>query len=507
MGLDTTLGIANGGLSAISTALNLISQNIANASTPNYALETITTQSLDAGGDPIGVLAGNAQLASDPALQQQVSLASGQSAAASVTSQALSGIEPALGTVADGDDLGSLLANLQSGFSTLLNDPSSQPSQDAVVNDATTLAQGINALSSAYAQARQASQDALVGEVNQLNTALGQVGALSNQIVALQSQGIGTADLENQRNAVTATISQLVNAHFVETPNGDLQVITAGGAQLPTRTPDPLSISGANVGPGVYYPGGSLPGITLDGADITKQLTGGQIAANVTLRDTTLPTYQGELDEFSNTLASRFDAQGLTLFTTPQGTLPASGGSPVQANTLGFSGTIEVNPAVTADPALVRDGTRSVVAGEPGGGSPFTPNPQGLAGFSDLINRVLTYALGPDSQASTTQPAAATSGLGASGTLLAPFSSPATLADFATAITGSQAADSAQAGTTSTDTQAVQTALQNRLTGETGVSIDTELSQVIALQNAYSANAKIIATVQELFTDILAAVQ
>ncbi len=39
---------------------------------------------------------------------------------------------------------------------------------------------------------------------------------------------------------------------------------------------------------------------------MTTQLTGGQLGANLTLRDTTLPTYQAELDEFSQNLASRF---------------------------------------------------------------------------------------------------------------------------------------------------------------------------------------------------------
>ena len=52
----------------------------------------------------------------------------------------------------------------------------------------------------------------------------------------------------------------------------------------------------------------------LGGVDVTGQLQGGQIGANITLRDSTLPTFQGELDEFSQNLASRFSAQGLTLF-------------------------------------------------------------------------------------------------------------------------------------------------------------------------------------------------
>jgi flagellar hook-associated protein 1 FlgK len=507
VGLDSALGIANGGLNSISAALALISQNVANGSTPAYAVEVSNPQSVDAGGEPSGVNIGVATLATDEALQVQVNSANAQSAGASVTSAALANIEPALGTVANGDDLGSYLAALQNSFSSLLNDPSSQPDQDAVVNAAATLAQGINTLSETYNQTRQSAQNDLVTEVGQLNDALGQVGLLNNQIVALQAQGQSTADLQNQRNAVTATISQLVDARFVEQPNGALTVLTSGGAQLPTDTPDPLSIASATTGPSVFYPGGGLPGIELDGSDVTAQFYGGQIGANVTLRDSTIPTYQGELDEFSHTLASRFDAQGLTLFTDPSGVLPQSTTTPAQSGYVGFASTIEVNPLVTATPSLVRDGTRSVLAGDPGGGAPFTPNPDGLAGFTGLIDNVLTYTFGDESQAGETQPAPATTGLGPSGTLAAPFAAPAALSDFATALTGSQAEDSANATTDSTDTAAVQTALQNKLTAQTGVSLDTEMSDMIALQNAYAANAKIISGVQSLLADVFAAVQ
>jgi len=507
IGLDSALTIANGGLNSISAALALISQNVANGSTPAYATELSNPQSVDAGGEPSGVNIGVSTLASNEALQNQLNAANAESSGASVTSAALANLEPALGTVANGDDLGSYLTALQNSFSNLLNDPSSQPEQDAVVTAAQTLAQGINSLSETYNQTRQAAQNALVTEVGQLNDALGQVGVLNNQIVALQAQGQSTADLENQRNAVTATISQLVDARFVEQSNGALTVLTSGGAQLPTDTPDPLSIASATTGPSVYYPDGGLPGIELDGTDVTSQFYGGQIGANVTLRDSTIPTYQGELDEFSHTLASRFDAQGLTLFTDPSGDLPESTTTPTQSGYVGFASTIEVNPLVTATPSLVRDGTRSVLAGDAGGGAPFTPNPDGLAGFTGLIDNVLTYTFGADSQAGETQPTPATTGLGPDGTLSAPFAAPAALSDFATALTGSQAEDSGNATTESTDTAAVQTALQNKLTAQTGVSLDTEMSELIALQNAYAANAKIVSGVQSLLADVLAAVQ
>ena len=413
MSLDAALGIANGGLSVISQGFGVISNNVANANTTGYATEQTTQTDLDAGGLGIGVGGGPTQLAQDAALAAQVAAQSATAGGAAVTDSALSALQPALGTVGAGNDLGSLLGNVQTSFSALLNDPGNQSQQGAVVDAAGQLTGQINAMAGAYGQARQAAQDALVTDVGTLNTALAKIGALSNQIILLQSEGKSTADLENQRNLQTSTIASLVAARFVTQPNGDMQIFTDGGVQLPTRGDAPLSIAAAQTSPTLYYPGGGLPGIMLNGIDCTSALGGGAIGAQLTLRDTTLPAYTGELDEFSQNLASRFDAQGLTLFTDPQGNVPAAGGTPAQANYLGFSSSITVNPAVVATPSLVRDGTQAV-AGSPTGASAFTPNPNNDAGFSTMIQRMLDYALGTQVQPGVPQTPGLTSGLGAS---------------------------------------------------------------------------------------------
>ncbi len=241
-----------------------------------------------------------------------------------------------------------------------------------------------------------------------------------------------------------------------------------------------------------------------DGADVTGQLTGGQLGANITLRDTTLPTYQAELDEFSQNLASRFSTQGLTLFSDPTGNVPAGGGSPVQSGYVGFASEIQVNPAVQASPSLVRDGTNASTPPA----AVFTPNPAGgPAGFSTLIDNVLTYTLGADAADGVPQPPSNTTGLGPSGTLNAPYATPATLGDEATNLVASQAQDSANTTSQLSTEQAVQTTLNNTLSTSTGVNMDTEMSLMIQLQNAYGANAKVIATVQSMWTQLIGAVQ
>jgi flagellar hook-associated protein 1 len=170
---------------------------------------------------------------------------------------------------------------------------------------------------------------------------------------------------------------------------------------------------------------------------------------------------------------------------------------------LGFASTIQVNPAVKVQPSLVRDGTHSV-AGSATGASAFTPNPSGgPAGFGTLISRVLDYALGSEAQSGVAQPTSATTGLGPNGTLSAPYAAPATLADMAASLVGAQGQESAGVTQQLATEQGVQSALQAKISAQSSVSMDTEMSSMVALQNAYGANAKIIASAQTMWNQLL----
>ena len=507
MSLSTALSIATGGLANIERQLALVSQNVANASTPGYSTEVGTQQAVTAAGVGMGVRTGPTVRLGDAALQAQTRMQAGAVADLTTRQTALQALDVVQGTPGQGNDLPSLLGVVGNQFSTLLNQPDNQTAQSAVVGAASTLASGINALSNAYTAQRNAAQGNLVTEVASANRTLSQIGTLSDQIVSLRSEGQSTADLENQRDAAVNTLSELLNTKTLASTNGDLSVLTSSGLLLPTRgTPGPFSIANAYAAPGASYAGGTLPGVMLNGRDVTRQVLGGQLGANIALRDTTLPTYQAELDEFSQSLASRFAAQGLTLFTDPSGAVPSVSAPPVQGAYVGFAGTIQVNPTVTADPSLVRDGTQAV-AGSASGASAFTPNPAGgPAGFSTLIARVLNFALGPNAQTGVPQPAPNLTGLGPAGTLSAPFGAPQALSDFANSLVGSQAQDSAIVSSRLQTENAVQTSLTGKLTAETGVNMDHEMASVVALQKAYGINARVISVAQAMWTQLLNAV-
>src|ERR1700733_8368175 len=348
MGLSAALSISTNGLANVTGQLSLVSHNVANADTPGYVTEVGTQQSLNAGGVGYGVVSGPVTRNLDTALQAQAFQQNSTVAGLLTTQTALQAIDQVQGVPGHGGDLASQLGALQDSLSALLNSPGDQTQQDAVVSSAATLATTINGLSNAYTTQRQTAQNAIVSEVGTINATLGTIGQLSNQIVSLRSSGKSTADLENQRDQAVQQLGQLVTVSTLVQPSGDMLITTAGGAALPIRgVADPLSTSSANVLPGTYYPAGGIPAITLDGSDVTSQLSGGQLGANITLRDTTLPTYQAELDEFSQNLASRFSTQGLTLFADPTGAVPAPSLPPaaVQSTYVGFAATIGVNPA------------------------------------------------------------------------------------------------------------------------------------------------------------------
>jgi flagellar hook-associated protein 1 len=505
MSLNAALSIADSGLANINQQLALLSQNVANASTPSYAVETLGQQSLTAAGEPMGVLTGVATANIDSALQASVFAQNSAASALQTTTNALSSIDAVMGTPGSGTDLASLVTNLEDAFSTLSADPSSPTEQQAVVQSASTLASSINALSDTYTTARQNAENSIVSEVGTINSTLSAIGTLNGQIVAAKQQGQSTADLQNQLTAQEQTLSGLIGVNFLPQSDGSVLVFTTSGLELPTNTPNALSVSPADIGASATYPG-SIPPITLAGLDVTDQLTGGSLGANITLRDQTLPDYQAGLDEFSQNLATRFAAQGLTLFTNGSGNVPSGGGTPVQSTYVGFASEIEVNPAVAADPSLVQDGTNAI-AGSANGASAFTPNPSsGPAGFTTLITRILDYTFGADVQEGVAQPAVNTTGLGPLGNLSLPFAAPDTPTGFAAALVGQEAEDSSNASTALSTTQATQSALADQLSATSGVSIDQQMSQMVALQNSYGANARIIAAVQAMWADLLAAV-
>ncbi len=205
MSLDGALSIARASLANINAQLSLVSNNVANANTPDYTRETANQQSMVAGTQPMGVRTEAATRAIDLALQQSAFQQDTVVSGLTTTTTSLQTIDAVQGSPGQANDLGSLLGQVQAAFSILLGDPSSAPQQSAVLSAAGNLTAGINRLSDSYTRQRQAAETDIVAAVDSVNTTLGQIGSLSNKIVAARIANQSTADLENQARSRRCT--------------------------------------------------------------------------------------------------------------------------------------------------------------------------------------------------------------------------------------------------------------------------------------------------------------
>ena len=167
----------------------------------------------------------------------------------------------------------------------------------------------------------------------------------------------------------------------------------------------------------------------------------------------------------------------LQLFT--DGTQPITGAVTASGSqTTGLAGNIEVNPAIVTSPSSLVDYAANTTAGD-------ATRPNFM--LNQMTAATLTYS-----------PA---TGLGSAE---APYGG--TLSQYMGAVISqqSQAANAATNLQQGQDT--VLTALQQRFNDQSGVNIDTEMSNLIALQNAYGANARVMSTVQQMMTALMQAV-
>lgn len=144
---------------------------------------------------------------------------------------------------------------------------------------------------------------------------------------------------------------------------------------------------------------------------------------------------------------------------------------------VGLAGRISVNTTLASDPS------RLIVYNT----SPLTPS--GDTTRSDFILSQLTtgnYSYSPST------------GLGSTGT---PFKG--TLLNYVQQFTTIQGQQASAAQQLSDGQNVVLSTLQNKLNQNSGVNIDDEMAHLLALQNAYSANARVMSAVNSMFTSLL----
>ena len=543
--LNAILIAANSGLRASQVGLDVVSRNVANASTPGYTRKTVPLENRVVGGEGQGVFTGEIERSVNVGLMREVRRGMSIGEALRAKEDFLGRLELAFGAPGDETSISSQVARLGDAFRALSAQPDSATSQQTVLSRADALARSANALSDTIQNLRLEADQTIGTAVDGINTMLGQIDELNRQIVQATGLQQTSADLEDKRDGLLDKLSKELDINYFQRDNGEVWILTGAGRFLLDSSPHTLSFNGVSaINPSMTYAGGTLAGVQLDGVDITTELSGGRLKGLLDVRDDVMADAQTQLDELTARIAQNFALSDLDLFDYASTETVVTGRTATALATAG-STTFTVSSAAGLGLGMqfrfANHSTTYTVTGIAGTTITLTPaagtgtglsvdvpaatavifaDPPGVAsvGYSKVMDvnptveaqpwrlRDGTSAAAPGTIANdNTIPRAiidmfeeaqaftASAGLGAS----------LTIGGYANALISFQSGLRGSAKDSLGAQDALNTQLQNRFASDSGVNVDAELALMIEIQNAYAASAKVINATREMFDELL----
>lgn len=289
------LTTALSGLMASQRSLDTTGHNIANVNTVGYSRQRVEFST-----NP-------AQFTGDGYIGQGVNVASvSRSYDQFITNQLTSSTSAfsetdTLSTLASQVD--NITANETTGLSPALksffnavngvaNDPTSIPAREVMISAAGSLTQQFNGLSSQFEDLRKQTNNQMQTSVDDINSYAKTIATLNGQIVtgsSRTSDGQLPNDLLDQRDALVNKIAEKISVSTIQQPDGSISVFIGQGQSLV------LGVKAASLSLEASSTDSSRQNILIDGQDISKQISGGELSGALEFRDTVLDPAQQQL--------------------------------------------------------------------------------------------------------------------------------------------------------------------------------------------------------------------
>jgi flagellar hook-associated protein 1 FlgK len=343
-------------LSALLTntgALRVVSNNISNVNTPDYARRQVDLQTVNAGGQVAGVEIGDIKRVVDQFLQQESLSATSSSSLYDAQSTTYDQISALLGSPGDGTALTSKLSNIFAALGQAALSPSTPSSQNNVVGSMRSLANTVSSLSSSLSSLSSQIDNQLVTAVGTVNSLIKQIYDLNMQIKSATAQGQTDTSYLDQRDSAIRALSQQIDVRTTTQPDGTLQVTTQDGVGLVSTTYAQLSYAPAtsNVSQAIQVqetdPRTQAPIGTARSLD--QHLSGGSIKGLIDMRDGTIADLKNELGAFAQGVALSFNQVHNTnsAFPPPQ-SLSGHQTGLLSTDSLNFSGKTTITTTDTS---------------------------------------------------------------------------------------------------------------------------------------------------------------
>jgi flagellar hook-associated protein 1 FlgK len=483
MSITSALGSALSGLSATSRQAEILSSNVANATTPGYARREVGLRAAVLAGTGQGVSVTGVTRDVDRHLLGERRLAQAGGGDRDLRAAFLQRVEQSLGTP---DSPGSLAARV-AAFDTALLEAAARPdSQPRLLNVATSagfLVQGLAAATDEIQSARAAADRQIAEDVGRLNATLQQLHELNVELRSFTGSGRDVSALLDERQRLVDTISAIVPVREIPREQNQIALFTTGGAPLLEGSPSVFGFSATHtITAEMTQALGGLSGITINGrayetAGSASPILGGRLGALFAVRDELSVAAQGKLDALARDLVERFADPALDPSRAPgdPGLFTDAGAAFLPIVEIGLAGRLRLNAA--ADPGQggalfrLRDGLGAAVEGPPGSGAL-------LGALHAALN-----AARPLASSGFTQGTRSLAALAADVTT-----------DAATLRLSAQSEQSFAA--------AKLTALTD-LEAQNGIDTDQEMQALLVIEKNYAANARVIQTVNDMIDTLI----
>ena len=434
--MSNVFGIDVSALQAFQQAIEVTSNNVANASTPGYDVQSVNLASAapqDSGSIAIGagvVVSGVGRAYSQAAANQLNSSQSSLSqlnALQNYTSQ----IDNLFGTTAGG--LSTALQTYYSGWSAVADNPTSTAARQALVGDASALAQNLNTTSTQLNSLNTDVNARITSDVLQVNSVSTQIAKLNTQIAASTGSGQAPNTLLDQRDQLVSSLSQVVGVTTTSNSDGSINVYVGNGTPLVLDS----NTYALTTVPGQFNASQlEIASSTSNGNSISSSITSGDLGGLLSARTQAINPALNQLGQIATAIAQSANTQqasGLDLngqFGSALFSIGAAVATSSSANTDGTTASVTISNvgALTSDNYLLsyQAGAYSLTDQTTGAnvalsGAGTVASPLTAAGLSIVLSQTPAsgdqFLIQPTAQAAATLRAALTnpSGIAAAG--------------------------------------------------------------------------------------------
>ena len=235
--MSDVFGISVSALQAFQQAINVVSNNVANASTPGYDRETVNlTEALPQSNGTstigAGVLVSGISRSFNQAAAGQLNTSQSSLGQLNALQNYSTQIDNLFGTTVGG--LSTTLQSFYSAFSDVANNPTSTASRQALLGDAQNVASSFQNASGDLNSLNADVNNHITQDVTQINSIAASISTLNAQIVVSTASGGSSPpnELLDQRDQLVSNLSQLVGVTTTTDANGSLNVFIGNGQPL-----------------------------------------------------------------------------------------------------------------------------------------------------------------------------------------------------------------------------------------------------------------------------------